>query len=274
MEERTVQHKEREDTVLASDPANVAPAPMVERAFRLLDLLSMSEEGLTLSELARMLKMSKGSIHGLLKTLESSRVIEQSGDRQYVLGQRIYNLATYVQGTSLRRFALPTMHRLAASIGQTIFLARVEHETICVLESVEAGSEHPLPHISVPRGTRIPLLAGAMGRLVLASWTVEQRRAFLSTHSLPRLTEHSITDPEQFLAAVEETARTGIAIGHEEYLTGVNAVAVLVTGSVGSSVTLLGVFGFVSQFDDEAMQRAGQQLQAEAEAISRSLGNK
>ena len=240
---------------------------MVERAFRLLDLLSMSEEGLTLSELARMLKMSKGSIHGLLKTLESCRVVEQFGNRQYVLGLRMYNLATSVQSTSLRRFALPAMHRLAASIGETIFLGRVEQETICVVESVEAGSEHPLPRISLPRGTRIPLLAGVMGRLVLASWTVEQRRAFLHTHS----TEHSIANPEQFLVAVEETTCTGIGMDHEEYLKGVNSVSVPITGPAGSPVALLCVFGFVSQFADDAMRCAGQQLKAEAEAISRSL---
>ena len=234
----------------------------------------MSEEGLTLSELARKLKMSKGSIHGLLKTLENCRVVEQSGDRQYVFGQRMYNLATYVQSTGLRRFALPAMHRLAASIGETVFLGRVEHETICVVESVEAGREHPLPYISVPRGTRIPLLTGTMRRLVLASWTVEQRRAFLHTRSLPPFSEHSITDPEQFLAAVEETARTGIGISYEEYLTGVNAVAVPIIGPTRSPVALLCVFGFVSQFDDNAMRRAGQQLQAEAEEISRSLGTK
>lgn len=33
---------------------------MVERAFRLLELLSGSEEGLTLSDMARALDMSKG----------------------------------------------------------------------------------------------------------------------------------------------------------------------------------------------------------------------
>lgn len=42
---------------------------MVERAFRLLDLLAVSEAGYSLSELARLLEMSKGSVHGLLKTL-------------------------------------------------------------------------------------------------------------------------------------------------------------------------------------------------------------
>jgi IclR family KDG regulon transcriptional repressor len=274
MEERVVQHTVQGNTDLAPGSAPVTPAPMVERAFRLLDLLSMSEEGLTLSELGRLLKMSKGSIHGLLKTLESCGVVEQTEERQYVLGPRIYNLAVSVQSTGLRRLAFPAMHRLASSIGETIFLGRVEHERVRVVESVEAGGEHPSPHISVPRGTRVPLLAGATGLLVLASWTVARRQAFLQARPLPRFTEHSITDPKQFLAAVEEAARTGISVDHEEYLTGVNAVAVPLTGPGGSLVALLCALGFAAQFDDAAMQRAAQQLRAEAEAISRSLGTR
>src|SRR5579871_7058273 len=87
--------------------APTVAAPMVERAFRLLDLLSESEEGLTLSDLARSLSMSKGSMHGLLKTLESNGVIEQVEERRFVLGPRIYDLAqSYVQRAGLRHFAL------------------------------------------------------------------------------------------------------------------------------------------------------------------------
>ena len=61
---------------------------------------------------------------------------------------------------------------------------------------------------------------------------------------------------------------------HEEYLKGVNSVSVPITGPAGSPMALLRVFGFVSQFADDAMRCAGQQLKAEAEAISRSLGTR
>src|SRR5690349_3500025 len=82
----------------AGSSSSSTPAPMVERAFRLLDILSTSEDGLTLSELARTLEMSKGSIHGLLKTLENSGVIELSEERRYILGPRLYDLAqTYIR---------------------------------------------------------------------------------------------------------------------------------------------------------------------------------
>jgi len=261
MVERSVQDEEQ----------NNVPAPMVERAFRLLDLLVVAEEGLTLSDLARTLKMSKGSMHGLLKTLESCGVVEQHEGRLYALGPRIYNLAAFIRSTGLRRLALPAMQRLAANIGETIFLGRVEPNIVRVIESVEAGSEHPFVHISVPQGTRVHLLAGASGRLVLAPWPVEQRLAWLQAHPLPRFTARSITDPEQFLQAVEEAARINMGIDHGEYLPGVNAVAVPIVEPDGSLVAILCALGFEAHFNDEVMHHAGQRLKAEAENISRSL---
>ncbi|HLZ60462.1 MAG TPA: IclR family transcriptional regulator [Ktedonosporobacter sp.] len=267
MVERSVQNTE-----LDGELTENVPAPMVARAFQLLDLLMVSEEGLALSHLARELHMSKGSMHRLLKTLENCGVVGLHEDRLYVLGPRIYKLATYVRGHGLRRLALPAMQRLVASIGETIFLGRVEQESLHVIESVEAGGEHLFPHVSVPRGTHLPLVVGTGGRLLLASWPVERRQAWLQKHPLPRFTEYSITDPAQYLKAVEETARTGLAIDHEEYLSGVNAVSVPITGPEKLLVGLLCALGFASHFDDDAMRCAAEQLKEEAEAISRSLG--
>lgn len=255
-----------------NEPVFDAPAPMVERAFQLLDVLMVSDEGLALSDLARSLNMSKSSMHRLLKTLEYCGVVELHEERLYVLGPRIYKLASYVRGAGLRRLALPAMQRLATAIGETIFLGRVEQDSVHVLESVEAGGERLFPHVSVPRGMRVPLLAGASGRLVLANWPLERRQAWLRKHPLPRFTEHSITDPEQFLAEVEITVAHGVAIDHEEFLMGVNAVAVPIHGPEQSLVALLCTPGFASHFDDEAVQQAGRLLKAEAEQMSRSLG--
>lgn len=89
----------------------------------------VSDEGLALSDLARSLNMSKGSMHRLLKTLEHCGVVELHEERLYVLGPRVYKLASYVRGTGLRRLALPVMQRLVTAIGETIFLGRVEQDS-------------------------------------------------------------------------------------------------------------------------------------------------
>lgn len=273
MEEQLVQYSEQDGTHEETTTMPVVPAPMVERAFSLLDLLSVTEEGLTLSDLARVLNMSKGSIHGLLKTLESNGAIELAEERRYFLGPRIYDLAqAYVQRAGLRHFALPAMRRLAASTGETVFLGRIEQNGVRIIECIVDEGEQPALHISAPRGTRVHLLAAATGPFVMASWPVAQREAFLHAHPLPRFTEHSIMDPLQFLARVEEAARTGVSLDHEEYLVGVNAAAAPIYGAGGTLVALLWIVGFASRFGEEALDHAAQQLHTEAVAVSYSLG--
>src|SRR6266571_2332148 len=273
MKEQSVQYSEQNETPEGTTSTPVAPAPMVERAFRLLDLLSVTEEGLTLSDLARSLNMSKSSIHGLLKTLESSGAIEQLEDRRFVLGPRIYDLAqTYIQRAGLRHFALPAMHRLATITGETVCLGRVEQKGVRIIDWVVDEGEQAGLHIAIRRGMRIPLLAGAFGAFVLATWPLAQRENYLRTHPLTRFTEHSITDPQQFLARMEEVVRTGISIDQEEYLDGVNAVSAPLYGTGSTLVAFLWIVGFTSRFKDEVLDRAAKQLRVEAETISRSLG--
>jgi len=246
---------------------------MVERAFKLLDLLATSDAGYTLSDLARLLGMSKGSVHGLLKTLESGSVVEMDSERRYALGPRIYNLTqSYIRGSGLRRYALPAMRRLAARTGETVFLGQIEPDGVRIVERVDEPGQRSVLRVSARRGAHIHLLAGAIGRVVLANWPPARRERYLHSQALPRFTERSMTDPSAYLAAVEETARTGIGVDHEEYLTGVNAVAAAIHGLDGQIIALVWIVGFSAYFTEEAMVRAGEALRAETREISRALG--
>ncbi len=273
MKEQSVRYEEQDNTREMSDTMLTVPAPMVERAFRLLDLLSVSEEGLTLSDLARSLNMSKGSIHGLLKTLESNKAIEQMGDRRFVLGPRIFDLAQiYIQRAGLRHFALPVMHRLAAMTGETVCLGRVEQKSVRILDwAVDEGELRGF-HIAVRRGMRIPLLAGAFGVFVLANLPLAQRENYLQSHPLPRFTEQSIVNPQQFLARIEDAVHAGVSIDRGEYLDGVTAVAAPIYGGGNNLEAFLWIVGFTTRFKDEILTRAAEQLRVEAETISQALG--
>jgi IclR family transcriptional regulator, KDG regulon repressor len=250
-----------------------APAPMVERAFRLLDLLATSEAAYSLSELARQLGMSKGSAHGLLKTLESGGVVELDSERRYTLGPRLYNLSqAYIRRSGLRRFALPAMRRLAALTGETVFLGQIEPDGVRIIERVEEPGGRDALRVSARRGDRVHPLAGAIGRVILAGWPPARRAEYLRTQTLPHFTARSIADPAAYLAAVEETARSGVGMDREEYLTGVNAVAAAIHGLDGQPIALVWIVGFSAYFTDEAMARAGEALRAETRAISKALG--
>jgi DNA-binding IclR family transcriptional regulator len=246
---------------------------MVERAFHLLDLLAASDVGFSLSQLARQLDMSKGSVHGLLKTLGSVGAVAADSERRYTLGPRVYDLAqAYIRRSGLRRFALPAMRRLAAASGETVFLGQIDSDGVRIIERAEGPGESTTLHVTARRGTRIHPLAGATGRVVLASWPATRRKEHLAARDLPRFTAHSITDRDTYLAAVEETARTGIGVDQEEYLAGVSAVAAGIYGLGGELIALLWIVGFSSRLSGDALRRAGELLREEAQTISRELG--
>lgn len=263
----------RRDRSKEAGSTESVPSPMVERAFRLLDLVASSEVGYSLSELARMLGMSKGSVFGLLRTLERAGVVEVDEDRRYALGPRVYQLAeSYIRRSGLRRFALPAMQRLAARTGETVFLGQVESDGVRIVELVEVPTGRTALRLSARRGAYLHLLAGATGRVVLAGWPPERRQEYLDRRELPHFTEHSLTGRDEYLAAVRETERTGIGIDHDEYLVGVSAVAAGITGLDGELLALIWIVGFSATFTDDALQRAGEALLEETRAISRSLG--
>jgi DNA-binding IclR family transcriptional regulator len=246
---------------------------MVERAFRLLDLVAASDVGYSLSELARLLGMSKGSVFGLLRTLERAGAVEVDEERRYALGPHIYHLAeSYVRRSGLRRFALPALQRLAARTGETVLLGQIESDGIRIVELVEVPTGRTALRLSARRGAYIHLLAGATGRVALAAWPAERRREYLERRELPHFTEHSITGRDEYLAAVRETERTGIGVDHDEYLVGVSAVAAGITGLDGELLALIWIAGFSVTFTSEALQRAGEALLEETRAISRALG--
>jgi IclR family KDG regulon transcriptional repressor len=272
MKERLVQYDEQYE-IPSHEVVTPSSVPMVERAFRLLDLLSVTEEGLTLSDLARALVMSKSSLHGLLKTLEMRGVITQIEDRRFILGPHVYNLAqNYIQRAGLRHFALPAMDRLAGSTGETVCLGKIESKGVRIVECTVDGGEQSGFHIAARRGMLIPLLAGATGACVLSTWTVERRESYIHAHTLPRFTEHSLSDPQQFLARVETVEQVGFAIDQEEYLVGVNAVAASLHAASGTVVAVLWIIGFASRFQRETLKRAAEQLCNETLAISQALG--
>ena len=247
---------------------------MVERAFRLLSLVSIESEGLTLSELARALDMSKGSLHGLLRTLEAVGAVAQTSQRRYVLGARIFELSQASSAQAdLRRLAAPVIRRLASDLGETIMLGRVEAEGVRILELAEAPLERPELRCAAPPGTRIHLLAGATGRLVVAHWPESRRAAFRAGGPLQHFTPRSITDPVAFLEAADEAVRVGYGVDDcEEYLDGMNAVAAPIYGPGGDLLALIWSLGFSARFKRERLIAAGERLRVEAAKLSQMLG--
>ena len=255
-----------------ADPpqANAALVPAVAKAFRLLDLLSASAEPLGVSELARRLGMGKSTVYGLVTTLQSLGAVEAAdGAKRYRIGRGLHALAMRSAGRlDLRTVARPCLERLAANTEQTSFLGVVGADAVTILDIVHGRLAMS---VSAPVGSSIPLLAGAVGKAVLAAWDPAKRASFLARTELPRFTAKSIVDPAAYEQAVEETAARGWALDVDEYVDGMRAAAAPVVGPDQQLAAVIWIAGFARHIDDAALDTIARAVAKEAQEISNSL---
>jgi IclR family transcriptional regulator, KDG regulon repressor len=255
----------------ATNGASGPRVPAVLKAFRLIEVVSLSPRPLGVSELSRKLELGKSTVHGLVTTLEALGVLESvNGSKRYQLGPRLAALCSRSGNQAdLRQIARAALERLATATEQTSFFGIPGDGHVTILDIVHG---RPTLSISAPVGSSIPLLAGAVGKVVLASWDAARRRGFLRDNVLPAFTHASITRAEAYETAVAATLERGAAIDVDEYVDGVRAAAAPVMGPGGSLAGVLWVAGFSRHIDVQRLEEIAQAVLREAGEVSARLG--
>jgi IclR family KDG regulon transcriptional repressor len=244
-------------------------APSVKKAFQILRLIANSERGLGINELARRLGISKSTIHGITAVLEEIEVLARNPlNKKYNLGYAILELSR--RGLSrmpLREIARRHMERLMEETDESVFLGILSNYHVLILDMVESNKELK---ITSPSGTKIPLDAGAPGKVFLAYMEEKKALHYLTTSGLTRYTEHTTTDINRYLEQIHEVRNAGFALDREEYLQGVRAVAAIIKTEKPTLASIY-VVGFSSSLTDTKMQKVIERTLDAADAISHEL---
>jgi len=241
-------------------------APSVIKAFLMLRLISKTEKGLGISYLANHLDMSKGTVHGIISALvETGALIRDPSSKKYSLGPTLFELGKSAYSElDLREVARPIMKTLMERTGTSVFVGISNGNRVSILDVVE--SNHNLK-ITAPRGTTVPFLAGAIGKVFLASMDPAQAAGIIRERGLPRFTDRSITDADAYLLEVQKTKEQGYGTDDEEYIAGVRAAAAPILGKRGTLYAIWGV-GFKSALLDHKMVELTEGIQAAAREIT------
>ena len=232
----------------------------------ILDAFGPERSDYSLSDLARRAGLPKSTAHRILAMLEAWRGVERTSAGHYRLGIKLFELGGLVQDRlRLRETALPFMEDLLAASQETVHLAKLDGTDVLYLERL-------VSHRSVRSPSRVagrvPAACTAVGKAILAFSPPQAARAVVAA-GLPRLTPHSIVDPEQFADLLERIRRTGVSFDREEASIGLACVAAPIFVPGGAVVAAVSVSGATERMDLDAMARA---VRAASVAISRRLG--
>lgn len=198
-------------------------APAVGKAFRVLEAVAAQDEPLGVSEIGRRTGLSKSTVHGLLASLLQEGLLESgAAARGYRLGRRLIGLSQRAKDSAVIETARPAVKALAQSADETVFFGRLVEDTVVVLE--REASSRPLA-LSAPSGSRIPVLAGALGKTYLGEIGPDSARAYVARLDGSRPGGGTVVSPERLLSDARQAASRGYALDRGEYLSGVAAAA-------------------------------------------------
>jgi DNA-binding IclR family transcriptional regulator len=140
-------------------------AQTLDRGLRLLHLVAESPTGLTVTEAAGRLGVSRAVVYRLATTLGEHGMIRRDGAGRLRLGAGVLQLARRAQPL-VADAALPSLRRLAEQVGATAHLTIAEGAEGVALVVVEPSWTQF--HVAYRAGSRHPLALGAAGQAILA----------------------------------------------------------------------------------------------------------
>jgi len=221
------------------------------------------------SDLAKKLKMAKSTVHGMTSALEElGAVMREPLTKKYKLGFTLLEIgrSAYSQ-IDLKTSARPVTEELMAKTQTSVFLGIRNWGQVTIIDIVESRQEL---NITAPVGSTIPLFAGAVGKVFMATMSKDQAAKIVHEKGLPRFTENSIVDPELYYRELKRVREKGYAIDDEEYIMGVRAVASPLMG-LGQLRSAIWAVGFKASLDEKKMKTLAEETQNAAKAISRRI---
>ncbi|MBN2125676.1 MAG: IclR family transcriptional regulator [Deltaproteobacteria bacterium] len=241
-------------------------APSVKKAFQILRLVSLSEEGMGISELAKALRISKGTVHGISSALEDIGAIRRDpSTKKFTLGITLFELGrlAYSQ-VDLKALARPVMEELMEKTKTSVFLGVLNRDHVTILDVVESREDLK---ITSPIGITLPLMAGAAGKVFLSMMPEADAMRLVGIKGLVRYTKHSISVPGVYFEELAKVRERGYAVDDEEYILGVRAVAAPIVGE-RRLMSAIWAVGFKASLDEERMKALAEETKWAADRIN------
>ena len=206
------------------------------RGLDVLELFGEHAPELSQKEISERLGLPVPTVHRLTKLLlDRGYLTRDSHTRRFRLGLAAARL---VSGLRLPDAAREHLQSLAADTRETASLAVLHGGEVLYLASESGGN---LLTLRAAPGLHLPSHCTALGKCLLSQLPDEEAQRAAGPEPYDALTERTLTRWRELQRNLEEVRRSGVALSHEEYELGLDAIAVPVVPADGAGPFAAGV---------------------------------
>jgi len=247
------------------------PIKVLDKSLSVLELLLQKGSSMNMIELSEKLGFYPSTTHRILDTLKHRGYVEQNSHTQkYQLGLKALELGmAKLHQMDLVREATPCLKELVNQCNETVHLGVLEEGEVLYLAKEE--SSQTIRMISYV-GKRAPLHCTALGKVLLAYLSEEERKKILGEKVLPRFTENTITNRRELEKELSKVKKQGFALDREENEKNVRCIAAPIRNHQGKVIAALSISSPIFRIDKNAQNNLKEALLEISKKISKRLG--
>lgn len=165
-----------------------------ERVLNILELLSITPEGITLTEIAEAIQAPKSTIYPVLQTmLERKFIYLEKASLKYTIGISAFCIgASYSRNKLVLDFVKKEIEYIVRNIGETCQMGILDEQNVLYVLKEDPEKNMDIRLVSYI-GKRIPAYCTALGKALLHSYDIEEIKSFYP-EGLTAITKNTITD--------------------------------------------------------------------------------
>jgi IclR family KDG regulon transcriptional repressor len=223
--------------------------PAIDKCFAILDLFARLKKPLGVSEISKALSYNKSTVFNMVHTLNDLGILEKSGENKFQFGIQLYTLGKAAgRSSELIGTVHPYLEKINQETKLSAFVGIRSDLRAVIIDKADTAFDIK---IYSEIGMRIPLLAGAGGKVLLAQLADAEVENILSKNELKQFTPHSCVDKKKYKDMVIKARKDGIAFDLEEYIEGIRGLAVPLNINRAKTQIAIWVVGLKRQISKE-----------------------
>jgi len=221
--------------------------PAVEKSFAILEMFAARNQGYTLSEVARLLRLPISTASSLLYTLQACSYLYRNNKGQFFLTMKMLTEGNKALGQmKLREIAEPELKKLTVETGLASILGVRDGDQVVCIEKIEGTSPIQLAsHI----GKRMFLHQSSYGKAILAHVSEQEVDSVVASVGLPAATENTITSLPNLKKVLSRIRTEGYALDDQETGIGIRGIGAPVFDHNGVVSAAVAVGGSIFEID-------------------------
>jgi len=242
---------------------------VVDRALTIVDKLRSEKKALGVNEIAKQCGFPPSSTFRILKTLEMQGWVFQLSDDTYITGEKLsFVLEKDNLYLALKDVAAFVMERYSKKHNKAMNLLVRQGAKCYILQ--QSRTDRLFDYIP-PLYSELPFYASSGGKVLHSELPDCLLDEIIESNPMLQLTEHTITDPEEFRQELGTIVEQGYAIDYKESAENGSCIAVPVRDNNGNIIAALSFSGFIGVTDIDTLLQFVPILKEASQEISQNL---